>query len=206
MGQLNVRFFPKGKELGQIPNEENNIKFDKEALMQGLKNKYNIYKMNEIEFEGEDFYIDIDLDNVQAQSIDWEALDYPNDEIKGKVLEIVYYQYINQKLKRISDEIGMCRFEDRHLIYTKGQETIRILNNTKEESNYLPYISTNPKICANRINYTVNQKEVRKLNSMKPSASRKRKQQALNEAIRILQHEIKGFTMFLDDIQVNHKS
>ena len=124
MGQLNVRFFSKGKELGQIPNEENDLEFDKEALMQGLKNKYNIYKMNEIEFEGEDFYIDIDLDQIQNQSIDWEAQDYPNNEVKGKVLEIVYYQDINRKLKKIIDEIGGCKIEDSHIIEKKGREAL----------------------------------------------------------------------------------
>lgn len=205
MGQLRVRFFSRGNEVGQNQNVEN-TEFDKEALVQNLKRTYNIQKINEIEFEGENFYIDIDLDEIKEQKIDWESKEYPNAEVKGKVLELIYYQDVNQKLKRISDEIGRCRFEDRHLIDIKGKEAVRILNNMKEEPKYLPHLQTSPQIDADKIDYTVEQKEVRLLNDIKLSASKKRKREALNEAIHQLQHEIKGFTMFLDDIPVNHKS
>lgn len=203
MGQLKIRFYSKGSEIGKTSYPEEDVSMEEIGLLQHLEEKYNINKMKEIEFEGKDFYIDINLDEIQNGFIDWEKKDYPNGEIKGKVLEIVYYQDILNRLKQIEQEINGVNIDNSYKLESLTRKAIKILNEEMKEPNYLPNTIAFQEMTIKYLENTL-RKEVGLLNEIiKTGKSDKQKKKVLNDAQNKLIDDIRQFTFHLKNLKTN---
>jgi len=198
MGKLNIRFFFEGTEVGTIYTDEMKL-----APMYYYKGHFNMKKMEEIEFEGENFNLDFDLNELK-NTTNWEELKYPNEQVKGKVLEIVYYSEIKNVINKLLEKIHRCRFEDRYELGKLGQQAIEIINKTKPNL-FLKNQNLFAGDTVGNIKYTLD-KEVEMLNETKFTASKKRKQEVLDDAKKHLTDDIKRFSFHLDQFEVNDKN
>ncbi len=197
MGKLNIRFFIEGIEFGTAYIDEMKL-----GPMYYYKGIYNMANMEKLEFEGEDFNFDIYLNEPQ-NGIDWEKQTYPNELVKGKVLEIVYFADIANQIKKLLENITNCRFENKYDLSGFARQAMQLIQKSEPSKYFADLKSYNVNNFAS-IEHTLG-KEVQNLNETKESASRSRKQDALSEAKSYLKSDINEFLSPLQRYEVNDK-
>ncbi|GGK89657.1 hypothetical protein ACD591_08035 [Rufibacter glacialis] len=196
MGNLKLRFLSNGQNIAEPPHISNKV-----GQMQSLQRRYGTNKIEELEVEGDDFVLEIDTD-ILERDIEWEKLIYPNEIIKGKVLELIYYKEVSDKLSKILSEITSTYFDDRYNLARLGNEAIKIIENTKE-SKFFADLQLNKEDAIDDISHTLN-KEVDILTTfIKQKDSQKRKNESLSEAKSYLSTNIYSFKLTLEHIEVN---
>lgn len=196
MGHLKINFTSEGKNVAEPP-----LIHGKVAKLQLLQRKYWTNRIEQIDVEGEDYVLSFDIDSIEGE-VDWVNATYPNEEVKGKVLELIYYKEQFDKLEKVTSEIAQCTYNDRYKLSSLGKEAIRIIESTSE-SKYFPDFKFEKEDAIESISHTLN-KEVDMLQSYtKPNDSERRKIDALYEATSHLSNDIHGFQMHLEHFDVN---
>lgn len=195
MGKLEVNLVSDKIDINK-PSYE----FQQEAKKQHLEIMYNVANMNEIELDGEDFILNINIDQIQ-DSIDWKNFKYPNIKVKGKVLAIVDYKNISAQLKKIIENIDSCRFENRYELDRLGNKVIDIIKEMKES----PFIKI--KFLAKDVNigdisHSI-KNEVKSLLNIKHSESIRTKNEYLYNAKKHLISDIESFKYWIEHYNVN---
>jgi len=195
MGKFKVRFLHNGVEIGEPPYIMNKV-----GKMQHFQSTYGTSKMSEIEFEGDDFTMDFEIDALN-DTIDWDNQNYPNESVKGKVKEIAYYRDISNKIRVIEGKIQSCRFDDSYKLTSLGKEVVDIINNTKEPEHLLDMHLYKIDAIGN-IHYTLD-KEVKMISYVKWNASKKKKDDVMDRAIRRLLQDVSMFRTHVEYFKVN---
>jgi|GEM_PF-4581306 len=176
MGNLIVRFFHEGKNVGEHPHVESKL-----GTWSFLMRKYGIERIQKLEFDGNDYNIDFEIDKIQNQEIDWNEIEYPNDEIKQKVLELTYFQGAYNKLDELKSRINQCKFDDRRDLSRMADEAISIFLSIKESNFFDLHLDKNKAL------QNIEQTKREEINSLityvKNGDSKVRKEKALRDAI-----------------------
>jgi hypothetical protein len=196
MGKIVLRFFYQGKNVNEEPYD--NAAIDVQNRLWG---KYNFDKIQELEVDGGDFLIDFEIENV-VQGIDWEAVNYPNDTIKGKIADIIYFKPIYDALAKIKDSIDHCSFAMRYDLDGLGEKAI--LEATKMEDGVYFKFSFEKERFLGDIRHTLN-KEVKSLLDIDHNISKKRKEEALYDAKKHLSDDIKFFIISFELMNINEQ-
>jgi len=191
MGHIKIRFFAKGINL---ENDPTSVKWGK---VQSLQREYSTSKMQEIEVINGDFYFDFDIDQISG-IIDWENLNYPDENIKGKIFEIIYYGEKSKNLEKILEDIEKCN--GGYELEALGQKAINIIKDVVD-SRFFPSLKLWQASTIGNIEYT-NNKEIRRANRHS-SSSNKRKNEALRDAKDKLAWDINEFKSRLDNFDTN---
>jgi len=194
MGKLIIKFESNGKDAFDPMGE-----FQHAARAQYLMGKYDVYKMREIEIPGEDYTMSFDMVTV-GDTIDWLALDYPSEEVRGKVREVMYYKDIASQLDKILEHVQGCRFEENYQMEGWALDAISIIENVKPPE----YVNVNLHggDTVGNIKYTIN-KEVNMLKYYKSKDSKKRKDEAMYDAKKHLNQDISAFSRRLKNYSPN---
>ncbi|MCC6583151.1 MAG: hypothetical protein IT271_05565 [Chitinophagales bacterium] len=201
MGKLIIQYISSGKAISDMSNDEL-IRDMNIGKMQGYQFKYHTSKMNEIEFNGNDFNILLDMDILSwPPNVDWKNLDYPNEEVKGKVLEIIYYRDIHHKIEDEMNKIRNADFKSKYAIRSSAERILQIIQKI-EKPKYLSKVDLYLEIYRDNLAHTIN-KEVSYLAIVKHSASQKKKDEAISDAVRHIESDILGLPFRLRDIDVN---
>jgi len=200
MGKLNVKFLYEGQDVKELPEEQ---RFEINPLW--FEIQYNTDKINEIEFDGDDHTIGIDFQNL-SNDFNWNSIEYPNQMVKEKVLEIVYYRSIQTRLEKILHDILICRFDkrrdDRYELESLADSALNILNNTKE-SEYFQMINAKINDGIRNINHTINAEVKHVIKYTKHNASEKQKIRDMNDAKRHLKSDLGDVIHWLKYYKVN---
>lgn len=196
MGKFKVVFLYNGINIEQLPID---TIFGKHP--QKFQLKFNTDKMSQIDFEGDDYELNFDIDNL-SMDMDWSSLNYPNDVVKGKVLEIIYYKSIQDRLTELIGEIRNCRYEDKYKLESYGINAKSIISNIKD-SIYLKGLFINKVEGVNAISHTIFQEVGRLIRYSKDKDSQKSKNKALFDAIRHLVDDIQSIVTHLEYYDVN---
>lgn len=157
--------------------------------------KYGINKIQEINLEGQDFNIDF-----PDTSIDWDSINYPNEKIKGKILEIIYFTGLSNQLKEISNKIKLTSSIDDLSTYANSAN--HIMKGMKS-SQYFKEVYMGDEI--SRIEYTL-RKNVSQIPDEKPKKNGEAKrdyERTFSKASGNLVLDIDSLTNRLDSFNVN---
>jgi|GEM_PF-7084847 hypothetical protein len=151
MGKLNFDFVYDGLTIEEIWSRRSYL--SQFLLIQHLKHIYNVPKLNEIEIEGEDQLIKIDIAEIKEDvDVDLESINFPDDFVKGKMLEIKYYRKISDELIQIEQAIACCTIEDLKKVLTLASNAIQLIKTTASSS-YLSDIELNRDFFVNNLNH-----------------------------------------------------
>ncbi len=200
MGMINVKFFYQEKEIGEMPG---GTMEEQQAYNMAwhLTFKYGIDKMRKMEYEGEDLSLKFHIENIKE--INWESFEYPNETVRGKVLEIVYYTDIYTQLSKIEKDIECFnpRFSNTSLS-TLGWQAIQIVEKVKK-SKYLNLFMGHPHTSVLDIDHTL-KKEVDAIRSINSRTSKKRTEEIYKDAKRQLSNDVHMFAMWFRDIKTDN--
>lgn len=196
MGKLKIVFLANGRNVLLDP-----YVMDKVGQAQLLRSKYNIQKMEEIDVEGDNYFINIDLNEVD-QEINWDEYQFPNVSVKKKVVQIHELHAISNSLNKIINELERCRsWEKRSKIDRLGHDAMQIIKDVNEKLD----LNGEKTYSLGMISHTLG-KEVEMISYLKNRDSEKRKNNTVNEAIDRLIVDINMFKAHVDHYDLKNKN
>jgi len=182
MGNLKIEFYYDGVNL----NKDNyNIKV---GLMQSFQIKYNTSKMCELNLNGNDFIIKLDI-NDYDKNLDWGSYIYPDETVKNKVIEIAYFSKKANQLIKLSHSINNIDLKKSYELENIANTAIKIINECDEyKSKYNYSFSKNEAISS--LQHTINN-EIKILNNLKNGYSLSKKNGYLNNAKKELANDVR---------------
>lgn len=190
MGRIKFTFMSMDKD-------NNSYQFQYEAKKQLLYKLYGIFDIEKIEFDGNDFNIEIDFSN-NIRNIKWIDMKYPNETIKKQVCEIAYYYKQASELKELLNDILRCKYENKFELEKLGKTAKKRINELEERTCFTK-THFNKQRTINDINHTLNKEVDKLINSTKERDSNRKKEEALNEA---KEHLYRDINFFLDEMML----
>lgn len=186
MGKLKINYLHNGENV-----EDDNF-HEYMGYIQGFQRKYHTSVLNEVEFDGEDYTINLDIDELELKNgIDFNSYDYPSPELKDKVLEILYYKNVESQLKDVIKRISLSDFKNRYDIQHLAEKALKLIESTKD-SEIFPALKFDREQSISALKHTINQ-ELDILVHSKSNSSKKSQNENLNWAIRHLISDIESF-------------
>ena len=115
------------------------MKFLKDGLTNENQNlspyyrKYDLKRISELNFEGEDVEFVVELNQLSDNEIDWKSFNYPDEETKEKVFEIIYYRTVLNSMDEILTEINRKNsIDDKYDIKRLADKVLELVKGTKE--------------------------------------------------------------------------
>lgn len=181
-----------------ISNFERSVK--EIATLQHFRRKYRFDIIESIELD-DDFTITIDIKDL-SQKIDWKSLTLPNEKVRQIIRDLEHYQDLSEQLDKILGDLHSKNFDKRNEIGQLGVRAIDIISSFIPGEHFNNFLG-NKGVSIQEIQHTLN-KEVDILTSyVRDKDSQKRKNEALNDAVRHLKRDIQGFKIGLDHIELN---
>lgn len=181
MGKLEFKFYKDKSEHNTHP-------------VSYLYRKYNLTRIQQLEFKGNDLTISFELSELDNDEIVWENLSFPNPNIIKKIKEIIYYNEKENELDEIMDKIRRLKYDKRYEMKNLAKKALEIILDIKESEFF------NIEVDKNRIPQLFGQtirEEINSLNNIRYNRPHSYKEKQLLAAKERLLTDIISFTSTL---------
>jgi len=198
MGKLKINFLSKGE------NVEHSNFHKYRGYIQRYQRQYHTSTLNKIEFDGEDYEINLDVEHLE-NGIDFSSYEYPTLELKGKVLELLYYKDSESNFKDIIKSIEASNYSDRYDIKRLGQKALTLMESTRD-SDIFPELQFDRERYIGDLKHTLNSEVDILVNYTKSSSSKKSQNESVQSAVKHLLSDIRFFMIPFDNLIIKDAS
>jgi len=195
MGKLKINILYDGKG---IENYKNTI--EEYGLFLYFKDWYHFNLIEQIEFQGEDSLLDIEIKGTET--IDWTKFQIP-EYVMEVITGILPYSQAKREIEILLRQIKSVNFNNRSELDTLGNKVLRIYSGLKlcdRIDNSMIH-----GIRGQELSHTLN-KEVRAVERLRDKDAQYRKRNYLDDAIRHLESDISPMIHWLGDLKLNNKT
>jgi hypothetical protein len=196
MGKLKINFLYKGG------NVEDNPFHQWMGYIQKYQRKYHTSTLNLLEFDGENYQINLDVEQLD-NGVDFSSFNYPSQELKNRVIELLYYKDLEFEFRNIIKLISSSEYNDRYEIRALGEKATKLMTQIKDSEIY-PELKFERERYIGDIKHTLNQEVEILIKYTKNSSSKSSQRESLNSAVKHLLDDIKFFMIPFDCLKINN--
>lgn len=195
MGKLKINFLSKGENI-----EDDNF-HEYRGYIQRYQRQYHTSTLNKIEFDGEDYEINLDVEQLE-NGIDFSSYEYPTPELKERVLELLYYKDLESNFKEIIKSIDASNYSDRYDIKRLAQKALTLMESTRD-SDIFPELQFDRERYIGDLEHTLNSEVDILVNYTKSISSKKSQNESVHSAAKHLLSDIQFFMIPFDSLKIN---